>query len=57
MQAIHVGSEIEGVDDAVMELVRLAQIDYEAFLRVKELLESEFSASKRQHEEFCDETS
>ncbi len=49
-QPLHTGSEIEFLDDAVMELVRLAQIDYDAFLRVKELLEAEFSNSKSKFE-------
>jgi len=41
------GSSLEGVDDAVMELIRLAEIDYDGFLDIKELIEVYFSTARR----------
>lgn len=40
------GSPLEGVDDAVMELIRLAELDYKSFLEIKEIIEVYFSAAR-----------
>lgn len=40
------GSPLDGVDDAVMELIRLAELDYELFLDAKDLIESYFSKAR-----------
>lgn len=43
------GSSLDGVDDAIMELLRLSELDYDSFLEVKEVIEIYFSRARNKN--------
>lgn len=43
---LEIGSSIDGCDDAVMDLIRLAELDEELFLEVKIIIEENLLKAK-----------